>query len=352
MLVPLLILVAAGSAAATGEPAQTTASANQALQLSVGAILQADGPKAREILAGIQDQDLSATAQAFRQCALARLTTPVPSLLLIAPKGGQPDRFVTALLDIYRIYWTESLARPNAEPTAAAKLLQSISTLLAGTPFKSMDDAERSIALRLEASGFHSQEGQTGRLRDLMIWRSQTTRIETVRLPEGTNATQVNYLDDFVSRGWSTYFTCDRTGTGGWTKPDGLYVIVPAYKSLTDETFRVNFLAHESQHYADHRQFPHLADWELEYRAKLVELATTETTRDKTLGGFSSNQGDDPQDPHSFANKRVLAALRSRLRLPGQADLSAVPGERLRKAAIAELKADTNRRMALAKRAR
>lgn len=352
MLVPLLILVAAGSAAANGEPAQTTASANQALQLSVGAILQANGPKAREILTGILDQDLSPSAREFRQCAQARLTTPVPSPLLIAPKGGKPDHFVTALLDIYRIYWTESLAAPNAEPTAAAKLLQSISTLLAGTPLNSMDDGERAVALRLEASGFHSQEGQTGRLRDLMIWRSQTTRVETVRLPEGSNATKVNYLDDFVSRGWSTYFTCDRTGTGGWTKPDGLYVIVPAYKSLTDETFRVNFLAHESQHYADHRRFPNLADWELEYRAKLVELATAETTRDKTLGGFFSNQGDDTQDPHSYANKRVLAALRARLRMPGKADLSAVPGNRLGKAAIAELIADTKSRRALARRKR
>jgi hypothetical protein len=52
---------------------------------------------------------------------------------------------------------------------------------------------------------------------------------------------------------------------------------------------------------------------ELEYRAKLVELAQANTTRARVLRKSSEDQGDDPASPHAYANKRVLAALRRRL---------------------------------------
>ena len=132
-------------------------------------------------------------------------------------------------------------------------------------------------------------------------------------MPEGGNATQVNYLDDFISLRWSSYLTCNRTGAGGWTTDSGLLVILPSYESLTDEEFRLNFLEHESQHYADMKRFGDMASWRLEYRAKLVEIAYTKTTIKDIFDNFASNQYDNPIDPNSYANKRDLNTLKDRL---------------------------------------
>jgi hypothetical protein len=168
--------------------------------------------------------------------------------------------------------------------------------------------------------------------------------MESVPLPEGSTTTNVFYLDGFLSRGWSAYFMCDQGGAGGWAKPEGLYVVVPSYGNLSDENFRVNFLAHESQHYVDYRHFPGLEGWELEYRAKLVELVYANQTHQKVLTYFISNQGDDPADAHSYADKRVLAAVRARLGVATDDALRSVPVATLQQAALEELRADTARR--------
>lgn len=265
---------------------------------------------------------------------------------MVSPLTHAPDPFASRALTLYRAYWQASLADPARRAEAEARLLTALAALLDRPSLAAMDEAETLLEARLAQGGFHALEGKTGQLRELMLWTKQTESTERVALPEETNATRVVYLDDFVSQGWSNYFTCERSGTGGWTKPDGLFVIVPSYDSLTDENFRVNFLAHESQHYADHRRFPDLKPWELEYRAKLVEVAYAVQTRGRVLSGFANNQGDDPADAHSYANKRVLAALRSRLGLAPDADLSTAPPAALQAAAIAELKADSARRAA------
>ena len=177
-----------------------------------------------------------------------------------------------------------------------------------------------------------------------MIWSRQTEKQEHVELPEGPQLTRVFLLDGFVSLGWSSFLTCGRSGTGGWTKPEGLYAVVPAYRSLDDENFRVNFVAHQSQHFADQRRFPDLKDWEKEYRAKLVELALADTTRPQILERLKASQGEDPEDAHSYANRQVLESLRTRLGLASDADLSTVKPADLRLAAVSELRADSARR--------
>ncbi|MBV8910456.1 MAG: hypothetical protein JOZ89_06820, partial [Gammaproteobacteria bacterium] len=91
-------------------------------------------------------------------------------------------------------------------------------------------------------------------------------------------------------------------------------------------------------------RFPDLMDWEKEYRAKLVELALADTTRPQILERLQASQGEDPQDAHSYANRQVLEALRTRLSLPRDADLSTVKPGDLRLAAVSELRADSARR--------
>ena len=177
----------------------------------------------------------------------------------------------------------------------------------------------------------------------MLIWSKQSVRSEAVALPEGANKTPVTYLDGFLTQGWSNYFSCDRTGTGGWTKPDGLYVIVPSYDSLSDENFRVNFLAHESQHYSDKHRFPGLPNWRQEYRAKLVELVYAQETHSKVLQRFLNSQGDDVADAHSFANKKLVLVLKAALAVATDDALLAAPVAAVQKAALSELLADSKR---------
>src|SRR5207248_4598254 len=112
--------------------------------------------------------------------------------------------------------------------------------------------------------GFHALLGVTAPLRELMLWKKQTVEQRQVRLPEGPYSVKITFLDDFALRGWGHYATCRRRSTGGWATEDGLFAVVPAYKSLDDETFSVRFLAHETQHFADKHNFGDLESWELE----------------------------------------------------------------------------------------
>jgi hypothetical protein len=340
----LLLLLASDPPVAPSAPEHSTPAARAATATAVGAILQGNGAKARQIMAGIPASELSAQAAGLMACARSRLDDPPPATPVISPLTHQPDAFATQVLRLYRSYWQAGVNDPAGRKAAEQKLLEGLSGLLQHPSLASLDDAEPLVIARLTGAGFHALAGTTGVLHELMLWTQQKEQMETVTLPEGTTTTKVFYLDGFVSRGWSTYFLCDQIGTGGWAKPEGLYVVVPGYSSLSDENFRVSFLAHESQHYSDHRRFPGLAGWELEYRAKLVELAYANQTRQQLLLSFTGNQGDDPADAHSYADKRLLAALRARLGLASGEALDSVAVETLQHAALEELQADTARR--------
>jgi hypothetical protein len=343
LLLPIVLLAAAAGGARAAPPVSSTPAARATLQAAIGAMLQGDGPQARRRLTELPAQALSGADQRFRACMLGRLSGTAPAGAA-ASASAAPDPFAAQVLRLYRRYWQAAVAQPATRAAQESRLQRGLATALGGPAPRDMDDTEARLSARLAQLGLHAQLGTTGRLRDLMLWSRQTERAETVTLPEGSQTTRVTYLDGFLSQGWSNHLSCERVGTGGWATTAGLYVIVPGYASLEDETFRVNFLAHESQHYADQHRYPQLQGWELEYRAKLVELAYADETRAPTLAAFGANQGDDAAEPHSHANRRVLVALRERLQLAPNDPLTAVPRERLQQAALAELKADSAKR--------
>jgi len=63
------------------------------------------------------------------------------------------------------------------------------------------------------------------------------------------------------------------------------------------------------------------------------------------LGKFIQDQGDDPGSPHSFANRRLLNGLVSRLGVANAGALETVDPAKLRSAASAMLREDTSRRV-------
>lgn len=329
----LLIALLALNSTPPSAPA-LTADTQAAISAAQSAILQADGVRARDRLAALPADALAPADRDFRACSLARLDGSAD-----VTNDGAPA-FIRQLLGIYHHYWRDSVMVPAERDAARDRLRDALADLLELPRTLPLDTIMERAKARIEASGFHAINGRTSLLHDLILWGAQEERLETVSLPEGPVTARVFYLDGFQSRGWASYLTCDRTGTGGWATEDGLYVVVPSY-DLASENFRVSFLAHESQHFSDYARFPGLVSWELEYRAKLVELSYADTTRERLLTRFASNQGDSPDEAHSYANRRVLAALRVRLSILGDGDLATVSPAVLRQAALAELHANS-----------
>jgi hypothetical protein len=333
-------LASTAVAAAPGvAPAMSDRAATESVTAAVGAALQADVARALNHLGSVPAGEFHGPDEAFRTCMLARFGSANGDVGNVPPA----DPFVAKVVSAYREYWRSALMNPAHRHPAEQSLMNVLRSLVGAVDHSSV---ERVLKERLEHAGFHSLLGTTAPLRELMLWSREENRTYRVELPEGTHATRVVILMDFLSLGWADYATCGRRGAGGWATPDGLYAVAPRYKSLDDEEFRVTFLGHESQHYADFERYPGLEAWQLEYRAKLTELALARDTRDRILGKFTEDQGDDKSSPHSYANRRVIAALVVRLALRDAAKLREVDVEKLRSAAAAELKDDTKRRSA------
>lgn len=305
------------------------AAAKATLRQALGAISQADGVTAQKLIGSIHVADLPDDQKALAGCIADRLTAPVAA--------SQSD----ALLS-YRRYWQDvAMGRQTVEQAEdnLRKVLVSAYKLPADADW---DKIEAALEAGFKAKGYGVLLGRTGRLRELMVWTSEKTERRDVTLPEGAFNVSVTYLDAFTSMGWLRYLTCDKIGTGGWAKPEGLYAVVPAYPSLDDELFRLSFLGHETQHFSDYKRFPDLKPWELEYRAKLVELHFAQRISPMLLKGFASSIGQDPADSHAYANGRVIEALKTRL---GTADITTVPLADIQRAALEALLADSAARV-------
>jgi hypothetical protein len=306
---------------------------------ALGAALQANERQALELL---KDVDLAALPEKDRNfvtCARERFASPQPQPLTGTNVADQA-------LSIYRGYWHSVLLQQVSREAGEHRLELALARFLHAKAGTRMDVLEPLLAKRLEAAGWHSLEGRTGYLRELMIWGKQDEKVVPVALPEGQDQAKVFYLNDFKSFGWSHYATCGRAATGGWATQAGLFAVVPRYDSLENEEFRVTFLGHETQHFADKARFKGLKDWELEYRAKLVELSEADATRAKVLNRFVDDQGEDPASPHSYANRAILNEMVRRLQLKGPDELFTVDLKRLQSAAADALVEDSRKREA------
>lgn len=338
---PLSLLLAAAAATPAPQAPESTRAAKDAIAASTGAVLRGESAEAVQLLMAVPADDYAGVDREYRSCMHDRFARSTPPPLV----GAIEDPFARSVLASYQAYWWHALAAPQRRAELEAGLQQELRKLL-GKPAEAASDfdaLEVLVRAQLEKRGYHALMGLTPPLRELMLWRKQTTRDYDVALPEGVQRVRAELLDDFVSLGWSAYGRCERGSTGGWTTEEALFAVVPAYKDgLESDAFQVVFLGHEAQHFADKHRFKGLENWELEYRAKLVELVQAGTVlSQKRLGGFITSQGDDPAAPHPYANKQVVAALTKRL---GTAP-DKVPLAQLQEAAREELFADTRRRL-------
>jgi hypothetical protein len=151
----------------------------------------------------------------------------------------------------------------------------------------------------------------------------------SVVLPEGENIIfDITYLDDFVSFGWTGFATFDKIHNGGWATKERLFCVRPSY-DLNSEQFMVSYLAHEARHFLDYKQFPCLQQADLEYRAKLTELAMADETSMDLTGAFKKNALNDPKSPHALAAYHISRRLELEI-----AAIHGEPGDRAKRVAL------------------
>jgi hypothetical protein len=321
-------------------------SARDATTRAIGAALQANAASAVKILLSVPPSAFTGADAEWRSCMIDRFgPSRKPDLPAI------DDPWIARLIQIYTAYWQRSLAQTAERVQAEQELRTALAKLLAHSSGSEpeFDALEKEIGAEGQNHGFHALFGVTAPLRELMAWKKQTVEKRQVHLPEGPYSVKVTLMDDFLVRGWGYYTTCGRRSTGGWATEGGLFAVVPAYKTLDDETFSVRFLAHETQHFADKQNFGHLEGWELEYRAKLTELALAVASQDSTLELFCENQSPVNDSAHAFADFHVIRDIGQRLGISdsGLCGPAGARGQTIRDAARALLVSDSDKRKRL-----
>lgn len=288
LLAGLLLALSAGTAAPALESAPYRSIASRYIALAIQGELRA----ARALLENHAGQEtflLERYVSRFVENSHA----------VIPPSGIElADRVVEA----YRRYWSDSLLQPPERAQAEAALLENLRSVLAkphpGDPLEDMETA-------LSGAGLHVLQSPSPPLLDLYVWRDQLTSDFDVQLTDQVIPLSVVFMDDFISLGWKEYASLGLATTTGWVENGRLYCVSWAY-DRDSENFRVSYLKHEARHLADLERYPEMDTTELEYRAKLTELAFAQTTVQRILEDFSAKAADNPASPHAMANHRVV----------------------------------------------
>jgi hypothetical protein len=226
------------------------------------------------------------------------------------------DSSLIALMRIYHRYWRRALLDSTswrAQDSALAEevcahLRRNRKDLPIGEPDSLAGYWQEVLQRYLQAHGYHSAVGKTGQFYDLLLHAQETAVHYPVVTPEDTLDVTVIFMDSVISNGWEGYATVDTYYPGGWATSDALYCSHNSY-DLSSEDFAVSYLKHEGKHFADYAGFPALQSADLEYRAKLVELAAANTTLISTIRFFAQNSEHDPRNPHGLANFCVIRDL-------------------------------------------
>ena len=280
---------------------------------AIGFALQGDAMAATSSLLDIPAERFQGEDATLRECMVNRFAGEAGPRMDL----DIHDTWVASLANLYVTYWQHALMHPSERAVAENELAVGVGPLVNHSLHVSsdLDSVEDEIQAEVRKRGFYVLLGRTTPLREFMLWKKQTSEDRTVNLPERPYVVHVTYLDEFLFRGWGYYATCGRRSTGGWADEHGLFAVVPSYKSLTDETFSVRFLAHETQHFADRQAFKELEPWELEYRAKLVELTLAHESQQSTLQLICENKAKDKASAHAYANSKIVSELDSRLHI-------------------------------------
>jgi hypothetical protein len=257
--------------------------------------------EAAESGGSLPEQDL---ARRFR----ARFIDRTESL---SPNSGSP--LVDDIVSAYRAYWIDALMNEAAQQTAASELQDALAASLRahGWPLAAeadTDQLQRVLAEAIRANGLYGLSDRAPPLQDLLLWSDQSESRYEVALTDQLRPVAVRFLSNFFSQGWKHYAALGLATTSGWIQDGMLYCVDHAYDPGT-EAFEVSYLKHETRHLADAEQFPGLPAVDLEYRAKLTELAFASATLRGLLEEFTVRSALNSEAPHAEANHRVTQDL-------------------------------------------
>jgi hypothetical protein len=227
------------------------------------------------------------------------------------------DSLIINVVELFYSYWRKVLLDSKAIASADTELKAKLADYLYETNYISSEISRDSLIENLgdylmdllTQKGFYSNAlGKTGNFYDLFLWAKETEKIYEINLPETDIKVKVIFMEDFISNGWSYYATFGVYYAGGWATRDALYCVKKAY-DISSENFMIDYLTHEAQHFADYKLFPKLAQPDLEYRAKLVQLSKKQETLYNMINTLIIRSKNDRKYAHPFANFCVIRDL-------------------------------------------
>ncbi len=223
------------------------------------------------------------------------------------------DPLIRAMVANYRDYWVEALMAPSRlvelDADLENRLVATVKEYGMEADPETIIDIVPGIA---EARGYHAVAARTHPLLEFILWKRNHTELRSVELTDGVHDIPLIVMEDFISRGWGHFATLGLASAGGWAKKDGLFCVCDKY-DMESEKFKLSFLVHEGRHYVDYGLYPELKGADLEYRAKLSELAEANHTRKFLLRQFTNHAARAENAPHPLANWFVITGLSQEL---------------------------------------
>jgi hypothetical protein len=222
--------------------------------------------------------------------------------------GNSGDPFIDEVINTFQAYWRKSLMGKLSGPQAAGWLNSTLSAVMQRHDIiispENSNEMQSILGRAIEKRGFHYLQSPGPPVRDLLVWRDQRSNSYLVDLPTQTRRVNVYFAAGFALQGWKHFASLGLASTTGWIEDGNLHCVEWAY-DRNSENFEVSFLKHETRHLADFDQFPALDTIELEYRAKLTELAYANRSLRRLLDDFTRKAAPNPVSPHAFASYRV-----------------------------------------------
>ncbi|MGV3538935.1 MAG: hypothetical protein ACO1OQ_03945 [Rufibacter sp.] len=226
------------------------------------------------------------------------------------------DSLVQQLMRLYQHYWKDVLLKKKPVAAADSLLREQVTAFLVTHQF-GQKPVTKAVVLPgftqhlkefLKTRGLYAATGKTGSLYDLLLWAKESEVVYDVQLPEGKAKTKVVFLEEVVTLGWEEYATFGKYYPGGWSSREELHCVKSAY-DLNSENFKVSYLQHEGQHFFSYQHYPKLTGADLEYRAKLTELAAAKETMYTLMNQFVLNASKEGRNAHAFGNYCVVRDL-------------------------------------------
>jgi hypothetical protein len=303
---------------------------------------------------------------------------------LVAPPGSEIARYAAMLKRMETIvdehYRQIGLGHEHGRALRKA-LAAELRTMWPGLDFAA------AVAEMGQRFGGYLLLGETGGFADAHIAHKVTDSALSVEQYGRKAVVRFIALDGVVSNGFQTWRTDGRSGDGGWGTKAEIYQVRPMYADdaledwgrttdpetraryqtegqgttfealakrlrlqyldavlaetktreaflarIEDDTFNYSILLHEGRHAIDDASGKRYDTWELEYRAKLAQVALAKAPRPSLVSIVGDTIGGD--SPHGKANERVVRELEEWLKTNAPNAKSAMELDKLTDAQI------------------